>query len=108
MPSGTLTAELQLLSKVVASMLNLSAPCLIKSCQMNAGMNFLQWMMGDSADNLGLVLMPLFSHKKNGRILEEIAVTKHLSNTGANLDTMFSLLFQERCDFNLAVTAVLD
>ena len=55
-----------------------------------------QHVMADDMNNIGLMILPVFSYKKGARYAEEMGVMKSVQNTGLVTDHVFSLVFQER------------
>ena len=56
----------------------------------------MQHVMAEHPDNVGLALLPIYSHKKNGRWSEEQAVMKSIANINLLTDHTFSLVFDDR------------
>ncbi|CAE7275539.1 unnamed protein product [Symbiodinium sp. CCMP2592] len=86
------------LLKVTVSVQNLISPCLVSAAHLSAQMQVVQHVLAEDARNLGLVLLPVFSHKKNGRYAEEELIMKELGKIGCNLDHSFSVIFADRTD----------
>ena len=78
--------------------INLLAPCLVPAQVQLASNQLLQHLLAEDERNLGLVLLPVWSHRKNGRQGEEAAILKEMSKVVPNIDNTFSLLFANRCD----------
>ena len=83
-------------SKINIVYLNTSAPCLVASQHFQDSTALTQHVTAEDMNNVGLLLLPVFSHKKGGRYMEEMAVMKSVQSTGLVTDHVFSLVFQER------------
>ena len=73
-------------AKINIVYLNTSAPCLVASQHFQDSIALTQHVTAEDMNNVGLLLLPVFSHKKGGRYMEEMAVMK----------SALSLVFQER------------
>ena len=83
--------------------MNFVAPALIKAELQAAMLKVMQHSLAD-VQNVAVFLSPLFSYKKNGRYNEEKAVLQRVSMTGAQMDRVFSLIFDDKLDLLLAIT----
>ena len=84
--------------KVTVLLHNLISPCLVPAAHLTSQMQVVQHVLAEDARNMGLVLLPVFSHKKNGRYAEEELIMKELGKIGCNLDHSFSVIFADRTD----------
>ncbi|CAE7932565.1 unnamed protein product [Symbiodinium necroappetens] len=82
---------------VQANLVNFVAPALIKAEHQAAMLKVTQHSLAD-VQNVAVLLAPLFSYKKNGRYNEEKAVLQRVSMTGAQMDRVFSLIFNDKLD----------
>ncbi|CAE7215022.1 unnamed protein product, partial [Symbiodinium sp. CCMP2456] len=83
--------------EVQANLVNFVAPALIKAEHQAAMLKVMQHSLAD-VQNVAVLLAPLFSYKKNGRYNEEKAVLQRVSMTGAQMDRVFSLIFNDKLD----------
>ena len=59
---------------------------------------FINWLLADDVNNLGLVLNPVHTYNRGKLHVDEQRVTTSLVNSPANIDCSFSLLFKDQVD----------
>lgn len=78
--------------------LNYTSPCLIYAEHFAAHQHVLTWAMHESGHGVGLLLAPVFTYNKGRIHLEEQKLLTMFGNAHLNMDTHFSLLYQEKAD----------
>ena len=76
--------------------LNWSAPSTVKNATQAAQAGAAAFILGQSGRNVGMMLCPDFTYRKNELWLLEHAITKMLCHKGVSLDRSFTLQFQSK------------
>ena len=76
--------------------MNWSAPSMLKNNARAAQAGAAAFVLGQSARNVGLLLCPEFTYRRNELWLLEHSITKQLCSAGISLDKSFTLQFQNK------------
>ena len=84
--------------------LNWSAPSTLKKAAKTAQVAACQSVLGLSERNIGILLQPEFTHKKNQLWMVENAHLKDLATAGLSVDKSFILMFKDKVLFSTQPT----